>query len=117
MEIKNGVIGVSGITDVSSDVTLIKGYTDTEIATILTETNKIPATITKIDSLETKTTFPTKNLATNATIAQTVGGKTDDENGNSLYSKSYIIDKHFHTRSETYPYKANAIPILGGTGA
>ena len=45
MEIKNGVIGVSGITDISGDVTLIKGYTDTEVAAIKVETDKIPATM------------------------------------------------------------------------
>jgi len=116
VEIKNGVIDVSGITDVSGDVTLIKGYTDTEVLAIKVETDKMPATITKIDNLETKTTLASKNLASNTSIAHILGNKEDDESGTSLYAKVYILEKHNHSRSNTYPYLGNAIPVVGGSG-
>ena len=106
MEIKNGVIG----SEIENNI-----YTDTQA--IKTETDKTPATIVKVDSLETKTDFPTQNLASNLTMAQVIGNKTDDEDGDSLYSKVYMIGRHSHSRNYTYPYKANAIQIVGGAGA
>ena len=53
VEIKNGVVGVSGITDVSGDVTLIKSYTDTEVASILSYVDTEVADIkTQTDKLK-----------------------------------------------------------------
>ena len=106
MEIKNGSMGSATENNI---------YTDTQA--IKTETDKMPATIVKVDSLETKTDFPTQNLATNTTIAQVVGNKTDSESGNSLYSKAYIADKDSHSRSYTYPFKAAPITLAGGADA
>lgn len=72
----------------------IQGLTDTEIATIKTETDKIPATIVKIDAevvktatLVTNLTFPTQDLATDATIAQVVGKKSDTVAGTSIIAR------------------------------
>lgn len=60
---------------------------------------------------------PAKNAVTNVSARDVIGTKTDDDDGNSIYSQSYRLDKHFHTRSETYPYLAAGILLTGGAGA
>lgn len=58
-----------------------------------------------------------KNSAANSLISDVIGNKTDNELGNSIYAQNYLVNKHFHTRSETYPYLAAAIGLTGGSGA
>lgn len=65
------------------------------------------------------TTFltPSQNSADNNDIADVVGNKTDDENGDSLYSVTYRAEKHIHTVSKLYPSLAAGVVVTAGAGA
>lgn len=60
---------------------------------------------------------PSKNSVVNADVSDVVGNKTDDENGNSLYSLAYLTDKHDHSVSKCYPSLSNGVTVTGGAGA
>lgn len=46
-----------------------------------------------------------------------IGTLSDDESDNTLLGKIYILERHFHSESRTYPYLANGILLTGGTNA
>lgn len=53
----------------------------------------------------------TKNSSTNLTIRDVIGNKTDDEDGDSIYSVLYTLEKHFHSACSVYPTLANEVVI------
>jgi len=46
---------------------------------------------------------PAQNSAANAFQSEVVGNKTDDENGNSAYSRGFKTDTHAHSAAKVYP--------------
>jgi len=60
---------------------------------------------------------PAQNSIDNATIKDVIGGKTDDHDGNSLYSRIETIYDHAHHVCKVYPTLANGKLITGGTPA
>jgi len=98
-----------GITDgkvdtVKSETALIKTETDkipatiTKVDLIKTETDKIPATITKVDLIKTKTDL--------------IGLITDKETNNTIFGKLYELIKHIHSVQYCYPTLANGIQAV-----
>lgn len=55
--------------------------------------------------------IPSQNSASNNYVRDVMGNKNDDNNGDSLYSFSYKMDKHFHSPAMVYPTLANATVI------
>jgi hypothetical protein len=55
--------------------------------------------------------IPSKNSLNNIVESDVIGNKTDDEIGDSIYSKLYIIGKHLHSKSKVYPTLASAKTI------
>lgn len=49
-----------------------------------------------------------QNSVENFVIRDVIGNKTDDENGNSIYSKLYIVERHIHSPTKLYPTLVNA---------
>ena len=60
---------------------------------------------------ETTLTIPVQNSSSNVNERDVVGNKTDNELGNSLYSKLYLLEKHFHSAAKVYPTLDSAIII------
>lgn len=56
-------------------------------------------------------TVPSQNTSDNNLMSDVVGNKTDDENGTSLYSKSYLVEKHLHGTGMIYPSLANGVTL------
>lgn len=55
--------------------------------------------------------LPDGGALTSIAQASVVGAKTDDESGDSLYSKSYIIERHNHSQQKIYPTLATGVTI------
>ena len=60
---------------------------------------------------------PSQNSADNVNIEDVVGNKLDDEAGDSIYSKSYIINAHFHSASNVYPTLADGVTVTATANA
>ena len=67
---------------------------------------------------------PTVNSSANTDIADVIGNKNDSDNGGanipgvgSLYSLSYIFEKHMHSPSYVYPRNVSPITLTAGVGA
>jgi hypothetical protein len=54
---------------------------------------------------------PSQNSANNIDERDVIGNKTDDELGNSLFSKIYILERHMHSSAKVYPTLAAATVI------
>ena len=94
---------------------------DTNVDTIEQNTIDIEAKIdiidTNVDTVITTLAVPEKNSANNATVSDVMGNKTDDEDGNSVYSQIYLLEKHFHSAGNVYPRGAGGITITKAAGA
>ena len=68
---------------------------------------------TPLDSVAKEATLgvPSQNSASNTTMAQVIGNKTDDESGNSAMAHLYILLKHIHGASKVYPTLADELVI------
>lgn len=84
------------------------------INTVSTNVTTVGNNVNTIDGLQD---VPAQNSASNAQIRDVVGNKTDDENGNSIYSRAYIQDIHTHAAQKVYPTLANGVTLTGGVGA
>lgn len=71
----------------------------------------INATDAKAATILTDIAVPTKNSAANILMRDVAGNKTDDEQGNSLYSLAYIIAKSFNSASKVYPTLAVGVLV------
>jgi len=60
---------------------------------------------------------PLINSADNILMRDVVGNKTDDENGNSVYSLAHMLHEHIHSKQQVYPTLANGVTITGAAGA
>lgn len=60
---------------------------------------------------------PSKNSADNVYTRDVIGNKTDNESGDSLYSKIYIAEKHVHGACKVAPTLATGITVTATTGA
>ena len=67
-----------------------------------------------IDVLQT---VPAKNSVENANSRDVIGNKTDDEDGDSLYGKMYILTNHVHGVQKVYPTLAAGITVTAAAGA
>jgi len=54
---------------------------------------------------------PLQNSVNNIDERDVIGNKTDDELGNSLFSKLYILERHIHSPAKVYPTLAGATVI------
>jgi len=59
---------------------------------------------------------PTKNSSANTSARDVMGSKEDDEDGNSVYSYLYIINKHFHSIGMVYPLLADPVTLQKQSG-
>ena len=57
---------------------------------------------------------PLQNSAANTTLRDVIGNKTDDEDGNSIYSKLYVLSDHAHGVQLCKPDKADGISVTAG---
>lgn len=62
-------------------------------------------------SHNSSTTVPTKNSVLNVSTRDVIGNKTDDDAGNSIYSKVYLIEKHQHSVAKVYPMMTNGVTV------
>jgi hypothetical protein len=60
---------------------------------------------------------PSQNSAANVLIRDVIGNKTDNEAGNSLYSKNYIQCDHIHNEVFLRPYLAGSEQLQKASGA
>ncbi len=60
---------------------------------------------------------PTKNTADNNQMRDVVGNKTDDQDGDSIYSLVDIINDHVHTPSQVYPTLKDGVVVTGNAAA
>lgn len=77
----------------------------------------IGATDAKAASLLSQNDVPAKNSTDNVHIRDVAGNKTDDEGGDSLYSKAHIQDMHTHAPMWVYPSMADGVLITGALAA
>jgi hypothetical protein len=59
---------------------------------------------------------PSPNSSDNNYLRDVVGNKLDDESGNSLYSHSYMFEKHIHNDSFIRPYLGSSVLIQKASG-
>jgi hypothetical protein len=76
---------------------------DVEVGAIKTETDKIPATITKIDGEVVKTTA----------LGTALGTLADEETLDTICARTYILKRHFHGRNRSYPFLGAGITLTG----
>ncbi len=62
-----------------------------------------------IDGKDVSFNVPSANAAANNSFIDVLGNKTDDEDGNSVYSKLYLVERHVHGKSKVFPTLANGI--------
>ena len=60
---------------------------------------------------------PLQNSAANTTLRDVIGNKTDDEDGNSIYSKLYVLSDHAHGVQLCKPTLAGGITVTAAAGA
>lgn len=60
---------------------------------------------------------PVTNGTKNNILSDVIGSKLDNESGDSLYAKSYIVEKHQHGRNRSYPFFGAGITLTGAAGA
>lgn len=60
---------------------------------------------------------PIQNSANNVTTTDVLGNKTDNESGNSVYSKLHMLSDHIHSACKVYPTLANGITLTSGAEA
>jgi len=60
---------------------------------------------------------PKADSADNAFPGDVIGNKNDEHTGDSLYSKTYILDSHIHKGIFTRPNLANGITLIKAAGA
>jgi hypothetical protein len=119
------------MTSIAQDGTVMKAvsYVAPDNATITTINNKttnLPASPAAVGSAMTLTAaydaaktalqatdvaVPSTNSSANSHERDVVGSKLDDEGGNSIYSKLYILERHFHSPAKVYPTLANEVTV------
>ena len=52
---------------------------------------------------------PSKNSAANTRMAEVVGQKTDDQDGNSIYAYQWSHYRHMHSAGHVYPTQADGV--------
>jgi len=60
---------------------------------------------------------PTADSADNAFPSDVIGNKNDGHTGDSIYSKTYILNRHVHSGIFTRPNLANGITLTKAAGA
>jgi hypothetical protein len=73
--------------------------------------------LSTIQATYTRLTVSAKNSANNVTEADVIGNKTDDESGNSIAAKAFMLDTHAHSACNVYPTLANGVTVTGAAGA
>ena len=61
-------------------------------------------------------TVAAKNNAANNNVGDVLGNKTDDEDGDSLYSRAYRQERHNHSSSMCYPTLAGGVVVPATNG-
>jgi len=60
---------------------------------------------------------PAQNSAANTTTAEVIGNKTDDSDGNSVYSILHTLEEHAHSIQKVLPDLASPVTATAAVGA
>lgn len=60
---------------------------------------------------------PGTNSASNSTMADVIGSKTDTWAGTSVAWKTFSVEKHMHSVGKVYPTLASGVVVAGWAGA
>lgn len=119
----------------SKDVTLLVDGLESDVTAIKAKTDNLPsdpadasvvagnittahiATNSAIGTVDAFHDVPSQNTGDNVVMSDVIGNKTDDEDGDSIYSRLYKLEKHIHSVSWVYPELANGIQLQKGSGA
>ena len=61
-----------------------------------------------------RTAVPAANSAANLGMADVVGSKLDNQDGDSLASRLHNLEEHAHTASKVYPTLADGVAVTAG---